>query len=51
MASMRQNEVAEDLKQGEPSMTKIIRIGMDTFKSVFVAAWGGRSLLETEQMV
>jgi transposase len=26
----------EDLKRGEPSMGKIIRIGMDTSKSVFV---------------
>src|SRR5579862_8078221 len=33
---MCQNEVAEDLKRGEPSVTKIIRIGMDTSKSVFV---------------
>jgi transposase len=33
---MCQNEVGEDLKRGEPSMTKIIRIGMDTSKSVFV---------------
>jgi transposase len=33
---MCQNEVAEDLKREEPSVTKIIRIGMDTSKSVFV---------------
>jgi transposase len=33
---MCQNEVVEDLKRGEPSMAKIIRIGMDTSKSVFV---------------
>jgi transposase len=33
---MCQDEVGEDLKRGEPSMTKIIRIGMDTSKSVFV---------------
>jgi transposase len=33
---MCQNEVGEDLKRGEPSVTKIIRIGMDTSKSVFV---------------
>jgi transposase len=33
---MCQIEVDEDLKRGEPSMTKIIRIGMDTSKSVFV---------------
>src|SRR5260221_7739600 len=35
-ASMCQNEVGEDLKRGRPSMTKIIRIGVDTSKSVFV---------------
>jgi transposase len=33
---MCQNEVDEDLKQEEPSMKEIIRIGMDTSKSVFV---------------
>jgi transposase len=33
---MCQNEVVEDLKRGRPSVTKIIRIGMDTSKSVFV---------------
>jgi transposase len=33
---MCQNEVVEDLKQGRPSVTKIIRIGVDTSKSVFV---------------
>jgi transposase len=33
---MCQNEVDEDLKQGEPSMKEIIRIGMDTSKNVFV---------------
>jgi transposase len=31
-----QNEVVADLKQREPSVTKIIRIGIDTSKSVFV---------------
>jgi transposase len=33
---MCQHEVVEDLKQGEPSMTKIIRIGVDTSKTIFV---------------
>jgi transposase len=33
---MCQNEVVEDLKQGEPSMTKIIRVGVDTSKTIFV---------------
>src|SRR5262249_47652824 len=33
---MCQNEVVEDLKQGEPSVTKIIRIGVDRSKSIFV---------------
>lgn len=33
---MCQNEVVADLKRGEPSVTKIIRVGMDTSKSVFV---------------
>jgi transposase len=32
---MCQNEVVEDLKQREPSVNKIIRIGMDTSKSFF----------------
>jgi transposase len=32
---MCQNEVVEDLKQGRPSVDKLIRIGMDTSKSVF----------------
>jgi hypothetical protein len=32
---MCQNEVVEDLKQGRPSVEKIIRIGLDTSKSVF----------------
>lgn len=32
---MCQNEVVEDLKQRGPSVEKIIRIGMDTSKSVF----------------
>jgi transposase len=33
---MCQNEVVADLKQGEPSVNDLIRIGMDTSKSVFV---------------
>src|SRR3984893_18919046 len=33
---MCQDEVVEDLKQGEPSMTEIIRISVDTSKSIFV---------------
>jgi transposase len=32
---MCQNEVVADLKQGRPSVDKLIRIGMDTSKSVF----------------
>jgi transposase len=32
---MCQNEVVEDLKQGRPSVEQIIRIGLDTSKSVF----------------
>jgi transposase len=32
---MCQNEVVADLKQGRPSVEKLIRIGMDTSKSVF----------------
>jgi transposase len=32
---MCQNEVVEDLKQGRPSVENLIRIGMDTSKSVF----------------
>ena len=32
---MCQSEVVEDLKQREPSVTKIIKIGIDTSKSVF----------------
>jgi len=35
-ASLCQNEVVGDLKQGEPSVTKTIRVGMDTSKRVFV---------------
>jgi transposase len=35
-ASLCQNEVVEDLIQEEPSMNDLIRIGMDTSKSVFV---------------
>jgi hypothetical protein len=34
-ASMCQNEVVADLNRREPSMEKLIRIGMDTSKSVF----------------
>lgn len=33
--AMCQDEVVEDLKQGRPSVEKIIRIGMDTSKNVF----------------
>jgi transposase len=33
--AMCQNEVVEDLKQGRPSVEQIIRIGLDTSKSVF----------------
>jgi len=33
---MCQNEVVADLKQREPSVTKIIRVGVDTSKSIFV---------------
>src|SRR2546429_6261003 len=32
---MCQNEVGKDLRQREPSMSDIIRIGVDTSKSVF----------------
>jgi transposase len=32
---MCQNEVVEDLKQGRPSVEELIRIGVDTSKSVF----------------
>jgi transposase len=35
-ASLCQNEVVEDLIQEEPSVNDLIRIGMDTSKSVFV---------------
>jgi transposase len=35
-ASLCQNEVVADLKQEEPSVNDLIRIGMDTSKSVFV---------------
>src|SRR5262249_33277966 len=35
-ASMCQNEVVADLIQEEPSVNDLIRIGMDTSKSVFV---------------
>jgi transposase len=34
-ASMCQNEVVADLKRREPSVEKLIRIGVDTSKSVF----------------
>ena len=33
---MCQNEVVADLKQEEPSVNDLTRIGMDTSKSVFV---------------
>jgi transposase len=33
---MCQNEVVSDLKQREPSMNKVIRIGIDTSKRIFV---------------
>jgi hypothetical protein len=38
---MRQNEVVEDLRQRRPSAEQIIRIGKDTSKARFSAAYRG----------